>query len=210
MWTRGVSYNGQVAQDAFVISCLGRKTGGTFVEIGSNHYKDDNNTYFLETKYKWTGLMVEYDAKFEEGYKAHRPGSKYIINDATKIDFAKEFEHMKFGNNIDYLQIDLDVNNRSTLQTLENLDASVMDKYKFATITFEHDIYTGDFFNTRAKSREIFAKRGYVLIFPDVRGITGIAFEDWYAHPELVNPTYIDKLKTKASLVYTDILPLLQ
>ena len=154
--------------------------------------------------------MVEYDARFEEGYKAHRSGSKYIINDATKIDFAKEFETMKFSNNIDYLQIDLDVNNRSTLQTLENLDSQVLSNYKFATVTFEHDIYTGDFFNTRALSREIFAKRGYILVFPDVRGITGIAFEDWYAHPELVNPTYIDKLKTQQSLVYTDILPRLQ
>ena len=32
---------------------------------------------------------------------------------------------------IDYLQIDLEVNNRSTLTTLELLDAQVFDNYKF-------------------------------------------------------------------------------
>ena len=59
---------------------------------------------------------------------------------------------------MDYLQIDLDVNNKSTLDTLMLLDQTVFDKYKFSTVTFENDIYTGDYFNTRELSREIFKK----------------------------------------------------
>ena len=45
--------------------------------------------------------------------------------------------------NLDYLQIDLEANNGSTLNTLKNLDDEVMNKYKFSTITFEHDCKQG-------------------------------------------------------------------
>lgn len=205
-WIKGETHNGQAGQDVFVMKCLEEKVSGYFLEIGSNHYSFHSNTYFLETKYGWSGLLVEYDPQFESQYKLHRPNSKYIINDATKIDFKAALDNLKAPLNIDYLQIDLDVNNKSTIQTLENLNTQIIDKYKFATVTFEHDIYTGDFFNTRARSREIFAKRGYTLVFPDVQWCPGQPFEDWYAHPDLTDKNYIDKIKTDASLLYTDVL----
>ena len=107
--------------------------------------------------------------------------------------------------NIDYLQIDLEVNNNSTLQTLKLLDEQLMDKYKFATVTFEHDIYSGNYFDTRNESRKIFEKRGYELVFPDVMN-DGNAFEDWYVHPELVNMNYINNIKSNHSMEYIDII----
>ena len=72
----------------------------------------------------------------------------------------------------------------------------IFDKYKFRTITFEHDFYRGDFYNTRYISRQILHKRGYVSLFPDV-GI-GIdtnfsSFEDWWVHPDLINEDFIKK-----------------
>ena len=90
---------------------------------------------------------------------------------------------------MDYLQIDLDVNNRSTRNVVELLDRDIFDKYTFAAVTFEHDIYTGDYFNTRQISRDIFKKRGYTLVFSDVSVFwegSYKAFEDWYIHPSLV------------------------
>jgi len=107
--------------------------------------------------------------------------------------------------NIDYLQIDLEVSNRSTLTTLELLNNNVFNEYKFATVTFEHDIYDGDKFNTRLDSRKIFLNRGYILVFPDVRNGQH-AFEDWYIHPELVDINYINKIKSEQSLDYNDIM----
>jgi FkbM family methyltransferase len=110
--------------------------------------------------------------------------------------------------NIDYLQIDLEVNNKSTLDVLNVFDSSIFDKYKFATVTFEHDIYTGDWFNTRNISREIFKKNGYILVFPDVIVYHGNGygpFEDWYVHPELVDMNFINKIKKEQSLFHEDI-----
>ena len=84
-----MKFNGQVGQDYFVLKCLNFKKNGTFLEIGSNHPIDINNSYLLERDYNWTGYMVEYESRFLPLYKQHRPASKYIISDATKVDYKK-------------------------------------------------------------------------------------------------------------------------
>ena len=200
-----MNYNGQAGQDLFVLKVLNSKYKGTFLEIGSNHPIKINNTYLLENTYNWNGIMVEYDNNFIELYRQYRPLSKWVISDATKINYKVLFEENKMPENIDYLQIDLEVNNNSTLQTLKLLDEQLMDKYKFATVTFEHDIYSGNYFDTRNESRKIFEKRGYELVFPDVMN-DGNAFEDWYVHPELVNMNYINNIKSNHSMEYIDII----
>jgi len=184
----------QAGQDLFVKTALAGKRDGYFVEIGSNHYSFNNNSYYFEKNLNWKGIMVEYDNRFLSGYKINRPNSIHIINDATKVNYLQILNDNKFPKNMDYLQIDLDVDNRSTLTTLEMFDKTVFDEYKFATITFETDIYTGNFFDTREKSREIFKKRGYKLVYPDIdvkwlsRGKwVGGPFEDWWIHPDLVD-----------------------
>ena len=103
---------GQSKQDEFVIKMLNFKTNGYFLEIGSNHPITINNSYILEKNYNWNGLMVEYDQQYEQLYKEHRT-SNYIIQDATTIDYETLFIKYNFPKNIDYLQIDLEVNNNS-------------------------------------------------------------------------------------------------
>jgi hypothetical protein len=199
------NYNGQVLQDKFVVSILKNKQNGYFLEIGSNHPKLINNTYVLEKELNWKGIMIEYDQSWIPQYKLERPNSIYVINDATQINYDQLLKQNNAPKNIDYLQIDLEVCNRSTLTTLEILNNTIFNEYKFATVTFEHDIYDGDRFNTRLASREIFLNRNYILVFQDVRnGIN--AFEDWYIYPDLVDMNYINKIKTDQSLDYHDIM----
>ena len=165
-----------------------------------------NNTFCLERIYNWKGALIEYDQSFEEGYKEHRKNSIYRICDAQKVDYVDLLKD--FPVNIDYLQIDLEVDNKSTLNTLILLNETVFDKYKFATVTFEHDIYRGNYFDTREISRKIFADRGYVLLFSDVTVFVEGGykpFEDWYVHPDLVDPEF---LKLKGSGDYFDLLKL--
>lgn len=194
-------YNGQVQQDCFVLHSLKHKRNGTYVEIGSRDHKYINNTYLLETEYGWRGFMVEYDTSFLPSYIINRPNSYHLMLDATTINFKQEFEQRNFPKNIDYLQIDLEADNRSTLTTLEHLDSQVMGEYKFAVVTFEHDIYRGDFFNTRNVSRDIFQKNGYIRVFSDVSN-----FEDWYVHPDLVDMDYINRIKRDTSMDWKDII----
>ena len=198
----------QSYQDIFVSKIMKEKLNGCFLEIGSNHPTLQNNTYLLEDKYHWKGLMVEYDSSFKDLYITHRPNSIYEINDARCVDYKKIMDENDFPSNMDYLQIDLHVKNKSTLDTLILLNDTVFDKYKFATITFKHDIYSGDFFNTQNISRSIFKSRGYVLVFPNVSVFwEGYykEYEDWYVHPDLVDMEYIHKVKSDVSLRDKDI-----
>jgi len=211
-------FNGQAEQDKFVLSMLNNKKNGFFLELGSNHPITCNNTFILEKEYNWNGIMIEYDNCWLNEYKIHRPNSIHVIDDAQQINYSLLLKTNNVPQNIDYLQIDLNVDNSSTLNTLLKIDEQLFSEYKFATITFEHDIYSSDNENdiwgiTRKKSREIFENRGYVLIFPDVqlpsntsyRGKQCGAFEDWYVHPDLVDIGLINKYKTDKSIFFKDI-----
>jgi hypothetical protein len=192
-------FNGQAGQDKFVINILKEKCNGFFLEIGSNDPIEINNSYILEKKYNWKGIMIEYDKKFKDLYKIHRSNSIHIFEDATKINYKDLLKENNFPNNIDYLQIDIEADNGSTIKALEILDESVMDNYKFSVITFEHDYKYNNKADivkyTREKSREIFKKRGYVCVFPDVHNIIPYnVFEDWYVHPDLVDMKYVNNL----------------
>jgi hypothetical protein len=200
-----MSYYGQCQQDKFVIQVLKNKERGYFLEIGSNNPINLNNTYLLESKYNWNGIMIEYDNSFLSQYKKIRNNSIHVINDATKIDYKSLFQSNNIPKNLDYLQIDLEVNNGSTLKTLEKLDSEIFDEYKFAAVTFEHDIYHTNYLNTREKSREIFTNRGYIGVFYDIHNIDPkYPFEDWYVHPDLVDMEYIDNLINKNKINYVN------
>lgn len=146
--------------------------------------------------------MIEYDNKYLNLYKKYRENSIHIINDATKIDYKLLFDNYNVPFNIDYLQIDLDVNNGSTLQTLEKLNNEIMDNYKFATIIFEHDIYHSNYNDTRNKSRDIFKQRGYIPVFLDINNKGEFPYEDWYVHPDLVDMNIIDNIINKNKINY--------
>ena len=46
---------------------------GVFVDIGAADYKENSNTYFLETSLGWSGLAVDALPEFADGYKLNRP-----------------------------------------------------------------------------------------------------------------------------------------
>jgi hypothetical protein len=198
---------GQSKQDEFVIKMLNYKNNGYFLEIGSNHPININNTYKLEKDYLWKGIMVEYDKNFESLYKTHR-SSHYIIQDATSINYEDLFIKYNFPKNLDYLQIDLEVSNNSTLKTLELLDKTIMQHYTFNVVTFEHDIYSGNYFDTRNKSREIFSRNNYILLFRDVKN-GGNPYEDWYVHSSFSNKDLLGKIKNNNYLEYSEIIQIL-
>lgn len=197
-------FNGQAEQDKFVCNILKEKQNGYFLEIGSNHPIEINNTYTLEKNYNWRGIMVEYETRYLPLYKQYRPNSIHILQDATTIDYKAVFQANSVPLDIDYLQIDLEANNGSTIQTLEKLDREVFDKYRFATVTFEHDVCYGDFYNTRLRSREIFNKRGYVSVFKDIHNKEPqYVYEDWYVHPDLVDMSRVNTLISNNTMNYT-------
>jgi hypothetical protein len=98
-------------------------------------------------------------------------------------------------NNIDYLQLDIE----PPKNTYEALLSIPFDKYKFAVITYEHDDYIDISRSYKQKSREYLQSLGYILVVNDVSPDQNSSFEDWWAHPDLVDIDIIKGLKSQIS-----------
>ena len=200
------NFKGQAAQDAFVLWVLKGKRNGYFLEIGSNDPILINNTYLLESEYNWKGIMVEYMSNYLHKYLEHRPTAIHIMEDATQVDYNEVLEQLAPPEKVvDYLQIDLEVINESTIKALYQVEKTMLEGYKYAVVTFEHDIYASSVYDTRPRSREIFERHGYVRVFSDVKNANN-PYEDWYVHPDLVDMSRIEQVRTEESLEWTDIL----
>ena len=168
---------------------LDGKPHGTFVEIGSGHPVISNNTALLESRYEWTGIGFEIKNKEADLYNEHRK-APVALGDATTADFDQLFKEVNLGPVFDYLQVDCEPA-QVTYDAMLKID---LDKYKFATITFEHDKYN-DGPEIQNKSREYLQERGYVLIADDISVDNKHPFEDWWAHPDLVPALCISNMK---------------
>ena len=97
--------------------------------------------------------------------------------DATKVIVELLQETELDYPTFDYLQVDCDPP-RVSFNALKKIPH---DKYKFATITFEHDKYTSeDGELVQTESREFLTNLGYVLVVDDISVDDSHPFEDWW------------------------------
>ena len=54
------------------------KRNGTFLDVGANDYRKENNTYYLETALGWSGIAIDAQQEFATGYEQHRPRTKFF------------------------------------------------------------------------------------------------------------------------------------
>lgn len=194
----------QVYQDIFILSMLDGKRGGSFLEIGGAGPYLGNNTYILAKDFEWRGHSIEYDQKFIPEYQAARPETPVHCIDALKVNWSKFIkDHYGDIDTIDYLQLDIE----PARNTFELLLSIPFDEYKFAVITYEHDYYVDVTKSYREKSRRYLKMCGYELVVSDVSpdGISN--FEDWWIHPDLINPEILSIMrdtsnKTKKAKTY--------
>jgi FkbM family methyltransferase len=53
------------------------RRGGVFVDVGANHYRRFNNTYYLDVELGWTGIAVEPQTRFSADYATFRPNTRF-------------------------------------------------------------------------------------------------------------------------------------
>jgi len=179
----------QCYQDMFVLCMTDGKMNGTYVEIGAGHPIISNNTALLESLYQWKGIGLEIKEHEANLYNDQRQNF-IALGDALEADYAALFEEVELGPVFDYLQVDCEPA-QVTFDALKKVDLS---KFKFATITFEHDSYN-DGPEVRDASREYLESFGYVLIADNISVDDQHPFEDWWAHPDLVPSHTIDAMK---------------
>lgn len=183
----------QVMQDIFILSILNGKRNGTYLEIGSSHAYRGNNTVILEKQFDWKGVGIEFADHFVADYRANRD-NPVIHQDALTVDYDKVLSEYAVDGVIDYLQLDCD----PPSITYEIMEKIPFDKYKFAVITYEHDHYIDMSKLYREKSRMFLKDRGYVLLVPDVSPDDDTPFEDWWIHPDLIDPKMLEIMKPKS------------
>jgi hypothetical protein len=152
------------------------KTNGFYVEIGSSHWKKDNNTYILEKHFNWNGVGIEIVEDLAKEYNDNRL-NECIKGDAMLFNWDKYFEENNFPKRIDYLQIDIDKTPPyANLLALLNLPLS---RYRFSTITIEH-CYNHDLSISKVRDiqREILFSYGYKIVAAGFN-------EDWWIDGQL-------------------------
>lgn len=169
-------------QDMFVLYLLNGKKNGSYLEIGAGDAHYGNNSYLLEKDFGWKGVSFDIDEGFVNKFLSQR-SNPCILKDARFVDYEKYIAGLGFGNTVDYLQVDCDPPEVS-FQVLLSIP---FDKIKFGVITFEHDQYTDRSKNYRERARDYLKAYGYELVVSNVSPDDNRPYEDWYAHPDLVD-----------------------
>jgi len=192
-------------QDLFVVECLNYIKNGYFVDIGSAHCYDYNNTFLLEKEYNWNGICIEFEPRYNSSYSAR--SCKYYNTDATAINYKELFQDNNSPNIIDYISLDIDEQTTNLLKILP------FDTYKFKVITIEHDSYlNGD--KEKDEQRKILKDKGYHLLFGDIFvEMNGFeknkSFEDWWINSDFFESGYVERC-TKNFLYPSDAIQVLK
>ena len=173
----------QTFQDIFILSMLNGKKDGRYLEIGSADPYYGSNTALLE-ELGWTGLSLEILEREVEKFKEHRT-NEVILCDATK------YNYQSLDGDFDYLQVDCE----PPATTYDILTKLPFDKIKFSVITYEHDHYTDMDSAYRKKSRKFLKEKGYIMVVGNIAPDDTSTYEDWYVHPECVDPIILDIMK---------------
>jgi hypothetical protein len=90
------SSNSQIFQDLFALYYTRPQKNGFFVEVGVGNGKDLSNTYILEKKQKWKGILCEADTRMFDFIKKNRDSKliNYPISNKCSSNF-KFFENLQ-------------------------------------------------------------------------------------------------------------------
>lgn len=76
--TYGPNLNSEHAEEWIVRDFFNDARDGIFVDVGANHHQRFSNTYYLETSLGWSGIAIEPQTKFADGYKQFRPRTTFV------------------------------------------------------------------------------------------------------------------------------------
>jgi FkbM family methyltransferase len=198
----------QLFQDLFVLDHLEYKKMGYFVEIGAAGGKDLSNTWLMEKKYDWTGILVEPGITWQDELRSNR--SSIIVTKAiwSISDHSLEFSQAarpELSGISDVISKHVTVESKYFVKTLslnDLLDLNAAPKiieylsidveggeleilknfdfnlYKFNFISVEHN-YRSD----RAEVAKLLERVGYVRYLENISG-----FDDWYVQKDSISP----------------------
>lgn len=176
-------------QDIFVLTMLNGKREGTYLELGAGSPFYGSNTALLERDFNWKGVALDLDEAFVNSHLKERK-NPCLLKDGITANYESLLVSLDFPKEIDYLQLDCD----PPSVTYQILLTIPFEKYKFATITYEHDYYCDETKSYQDKSRKYLESFGYVRIFNNISPDNNRSYEDWWVHPDLIDSKIISEL----------------
>jgi FkbM family methyltransferase len=200
----------QLGQDFFVLAGTDFKSEGFFVEFGATDGRDLSNTWLLEKRFQWKGIVSEPARTWHASLHANRTchietacvwkesGSVVIFNetDSRELSTIAEFSSNDRHGPARASGRRYRVPTISLLDLLAKYEApKVIDYLSIDTEGSELDILRAFDFDrhsfriitcehnytpSREGIRELLTSHGYVRIFEDLS-----KWDDWYVHPSL-------------------------
>ena len=189
----------QVFQDLFVMFYLNKKKKGYFIEIGGGNGIDISNSFILEKKFNWKGMICEPNIYLQENIKKNR-SAKLIANPITdksikkvsfymnKDPYQSSLNKSKIGDekiilnsyslndlilnrktNSDIDYISIDTEGNE-YKILKNFD---FKKFNIKIFTIEHNFEK----TKRKKIYEIMIRNNYKRVFKNISYM-----DDWYLY----------------------------
>ena len=91
----------QEAQDSCLVEHVFRwRTGGYYVDLAANAPKFLSNTYALDRLYNWSGLCIEPQARYMEGYARSRTCTlaQVLVGNGDEVTFVEKMDgYRNFG-----------------------------------------------------------------------------------------------------------------
>jgi len=195
----------QLRQDLFVLSELEFKKNGYFVEFGATNGFDISNSYLLETKFNWKGIVAEPAKKWHHELKKNRKvnidtnclwsetGNELTFNEVddaelSTIDkFSSSDKHenlRKKGKQYKVKTISLnDLLNKYNAPKLidylsidtEGSELEILKNFDFNSFKFRVITCEHNLNKNREKIYKLLTENGYKRKFTEIS-----KFEDWY------------------------------
>jgi hypothetical protein len=179
-----IQWTAQLGQDRFVSMLLEEKRGGTFFDIGAGEPQRISNTFVLERRFGWRGVLC--DIGTCGALSIERGAGNIVHGDALTLDVGSSFAILQKDGWVDFLSLDLEPPELTFLMLMRIMSHP---EGRFRVACVEHDEYrdgaSGE--HRRDAMRAIMLRRGYLHVqHVGMRGPDGKAnmIEDWWIHSE--------------------------
>ncbi|WP_422345144.1 FkbM family methyltransferase [Parasphingorhabdus sp.] len=136
----------QLFQDIWALSELDGKRDGFFVEFGATDGLEKSNSYLLEKKYGWGGILAEPNPDWHQSLRANRPGST-IVEECVWKETGQTL-HFQIADNAELAGVvssaQTDRHNRNIMRTISVQTISLIDLLKRHDAPAEIDLLSID------------------------------------------------------------------
>ena len=96
----GSARNSEHAEEWLIRDFFKDQRNGVFVDVGSYHYQNYSNTYYLEQTLGWSGVAIDAQEEFGPDYAKHRPRTRFFAFFVSDRTDAIEALYVPQGNQL--------------------------------------------------------------------------------------------------------------